>query len=80
MRWQIPLLNGDNSKGRLDLEVPQWDNSGETKWLFPINVSFVGRTSFAKLLVDGAQTLQGEPIGCQVNRELIVQKYVVGEN
>jgi len=79
LRWKIDLLSSTNSKGRLDLEVAQWDNSGDTKWLFPITASFIGRSSFAKIIIDSAQTLQGEPLGLQVTKELTVQKYVVGE-
>ncbi len=91
MKWTIPIVNQDHPKGRLDLEVPQWDNSGDFKWLYPITVSFVGRTTYAALnvcllpvrslsfQVEGVQTIGGDPLGYRFNKEMIVQKYIVGE-
>jgi hypothetical protein len=81
LTWSVPLINGDNRKGEMSVEVAQWDrNSKDTQWLFPIVVRFSGKTTFAQINVEAAKIpATGEAPAVHATRELKVEKYVIGE-
>jgi len=80
LKWEIPLINAQNARGELSVEVEQWDkNSNDTSWLFPINVSFVGRSTFADIKVEAAKSGTGDGLTWKFVKEMKVERYVIGE-
>jgi len=78
LEWHLPLVNRDNSRGAIEFSIDQWDNTGNTSWLFPVLVNFSSRVTFTSLRVTGVTQLNGEPILFSERRELQVHEYTVG--
>jgi hypothetical protein len=79
LRWAVPIINDSNPRGELTVEVAQWDNSHDTNWLFPITVTFTGRSTFADITVEAAKSASGENLSMKFVKELKVERYAIGE-
>jgi len=78
LEWLLPFVNRDNPRGSIEFVVDQWDNSGNTSWLFPVLVNFSSRITFCSLKVIGVTQPGEEPIPFSERRELQVHDYTVG--
>jgi len=73
----MPLVNRDNPRGSMELEIEQWDNSGDTSWIFPVNINFNSTTTFCDLQVLSVTQPNGTPIPFSEKRQLQVHQYTV---
>jgi len=77
LEWSIPLVNRDNPRGSMDLEIDQWDNSGDTSWLFPVEINFNSTTTFCNIKVLSVTNPNGSPIPFSEKKQLQVHQYTV---
>eukprot|EP01124_Arcella_intermedia_P002127 TRINITY_DN1116_c0_g1_i1.p1 TRINITY_DN1116_c0_g1~~TRINITY_DN1116_c0_g1_i1.p1 ORF type:complete len:350 (-),score=58.97 TRINITY_DN1116_c0_g1_i1:61-1086(-) len=78
LEWYLPLINQENSRGTLDLEIQQWDNDSDHSWLYPVSVNFLSNSTFARLKITSVQDAGGNPIPFSEKRSLEVQQYTIG--
>jgi len=78
LEWNLPFLNSDNPRGSMELNIEQWDNSGDTSWLYPVNVTFNSCTTFCNIKVVSVQHPDGNPIPFSEKKKLQVHQYTVG--
>jgi len=77
LEWNLPLVNRDNPRGSMELEIEQWDNSGDTSWLFPVEINFSSTTTFCNIQVLSVTHPNGSPIPFSEKKQLQVHQYTV---
>jgi len=78
LEWSLPLINRDNPRGSLEFVLEQWDNTGDTSWLYPVSVNFNSITIFANIKIVAVLQPNGESIPFSVKKQLQVHQYTVG--
>jgi len=78
LQWQIPVISSDNANGSLEIQLQQWDDTGDTSWIFPINCSFLSITPLCSINVQEANQ-NGIPVRYSVFKEFKVNSFVIGE-
>jgi len=78
LEWRIPIISGDNPNGSLEIQLQQWDDNGDTSWMFPINVNFSSSSLICPITVQSAD-LNGTPVRNFVYKELKVTHFAIGE-
>jgi len=78
LEWQIPIISSENANGSLEIQLQQWDDSGDTSWIFPISVSFNSQTTICPIVVQEAMC-NGSPVRYSVHKELKVLSFLIGE-
>jgi len=77
LEWSLPLVNRDNPRGSMELEVEQWDNTGDTSWIFPVEINFNSITTFCDIRVLSVTQPNGSPIQYSEKKQLQVHQYSV---
>jgi hypothetical protein len=77
LEWQIPVISADNANGSLEIQLQQWDDNGDTSWMFPITVNFSSQSTLCPINVREA-TNNGEPVRYSLLKELRVNNFQIG--
>jgi len=78
LEWQIPVISADNANGSLEIQLQQWDDTGDTSWIFPITCTFTSQTPLCPITVQDV-TQNGAPVRYSVVKEFKVSSFVIGE-
>lgn len=78
LEWQIPSISADNANGALEIQLQQWDDTGDTSWIFPITCTFWSQSLMCPIDVTGASQ-NGEPVRYAALREFKVANFSIGD-
>jgi len=79
LEWQIPVISSDNANGSLEIQLQQWDDSGDTSWIFPIKVSFSSLTPICTIDVEGVN-YEDNQVRYSILKDLKVNNFEIGGN